>query len=44
MLTAQEAYRRTDTLIAAIDRIVRARFSAELMSRGPEPAAARRPG
>jgi potassium-dependent mechanosensitive channel len=37
VLTAQEAYRRTDTLIGAIDRTVRARFSAELMSRGPSP-------
>ena len=37
MLTAQEAYRRTDTLIGTIDRTVRARFSAELMSRGPSP-------
>ena len=37
MLAAQEAYRRTDALIGAIDRTVRARFSAELMSRGPSP-------
>ena len=37
LLTAQEAYRRTDTLIGTIDRTVRTRFSAELMSRGPSP-------
>ena len=37
VLAAQEAYRRTDALIGAIDRTVRARFSAELMSRGPSP-------
>ena len=37
VLTAQEAYRRTDTVIGAIDRTVRARFSAELLSRGPSP-------
>lgn len=37
VLTAQEAYRRVDTLISAIDRAVRSRFSAELMSRGPSP-------
>jgi len=37
LVTAQEAYRRTDTLIGTIDRTVRARFSAELMSRGPTP-------
>ena len=41
MLEAQEAHQRADALIAEIDRIVRARFSAELMSRGPSPL---RPG
>jgi potassium-dependent mechanosensitive channel len=35
--TAQEAYSRTDALVSSIDRTVRARFSAELMSRGPSP-------
>jgi potassium-dependent mechanosensitive channel len=37
VLTAQEAYKRTETLIASIDRTVRARFSAELMQRAPSP-------
>jgi potassium-dependent mechanosensitive channel len=37
VVTAQETYRRTDTLIGSIDKTVRARFSAELMSRGPSP-------
>jgi small-conductance mechanosensitive channel len=41
VLAAQEAYRRTDALIGSIDRIIRARFSAELLSRGPSPL---RPG
>lgn len=36
-LEAQEAYSRADSLIGEIDRIVRGRFSAELMSRGPSP-------
>jgi potassium efflux system protein len=34
---AQEAFRRTETLIGSIDRTVRARFSAELMARGASP-------
>jgi potassium efflux system protein len=37
VLTAQEAYKRTDGLIASVDRIVRQRFSAELRSRAPSP-------
>ena len=37
ILEAQEAYQRADALIKEIDRIVRDRFSAELMSRGPTP-------
>ncbi len=37
VLTAQEAFKRVDGLISSIDRIVRARFSAELMSRAPSP-------
>ena len=44
VLAAQEAYRRTDTLIAAIDRIVRARFSAELMSARSRARSCPRPG
>jgi hypothetical protein len=39
MQTAQEAQRRADTQIAAIDRVVRARFQAELLSRGDLPIA-----
>lgn len=37
VLAAQEAFKRTDALISSIDRIVRQRFSAELMSRAPSP-------
>lgn len=37
VLTAQEAYRRADALVGAIDRTIRARFSAELLTRGPVP-------
>ena len=37
MQTAEEAARRADTLIASVDRTVRARFSAELMSRAASP-------
>lgn len=37
VLTAQEAYKRTDGLIGSIDGIVRQRFSAELRSRAPSP-------
>ncbi|MFO1141751.1 MAG: DUF3772 domain-containing protein [Amaricoccus sp.] len=37
--TAQEAAQRADTQIAAIDRVIRARFSAELLSRGASPLA-----
>jgi small-conductance mechanosensitive channel len=37
VLEAQEAFGRADALIAEIDRVIRARFSAELMSRGPVP-------
>ena len=39
MQTAQEAQRRADTQIASIDRVVRARFQAELLSRGALPVA-----
>lgn len=39
VLAAQEAFRRTDTLIGGIDRKIRARFSAELATRGPTPLA-----
>ncbi len=37
LLEAQESYQRSDALIAEIDRIVRRRFSAELLTRGPSP-------
>jgi len=37
VLAAQEAFKRTDGIIGSIDRIVRQRFSAELMSRSPSP-------
>ncbi len=37
ILEARDAYQRADAQIAEIDRIVRARFSAELRSRGPSP-------
>lgn len=37
VLEAQEVLERANSLIDQIDRIVRARFSAELLSRGPSP-------
>ncbi|MBB5222733.1 small-conductance mechanosensitive channel [Amaricoccus macauensis] len=37
VLEAQEVLERVNGLIEQIDRIVRARFSAELLSRGPSP-------
>ncbi|HRO11450.1 MAG TPA: DUF3772 domain-containing protein [Amaricoccus sp.] len=37
MLAAKDEFERANAQIAEIDRIVRARFSAELMSRGPSP-------
>ncbi|HET9069428.1 MAG TPA: DUF3772 domain-containing protein, partial [Amaricoccus sp.] len=37
MLEAKDEFERADAQVAEIDRIIRARFSAELMSRGPSP-------
>ena len=37
VLAAQEAYKRTDSLVSAIDRTIRQRFSAEIMSRSASP-------
>jgi potassium efflux system protein len=37
LVEAQEAKDRADAVIAEVDRMLRARFSAELMSRGPTP-------
>jgi small-conductance mechanosensitive channel len=37
VLTAQEAFKRVDSIVNAIDRIVRQRFSDELMARAPSP-------
>lgn len=37
VLAAQEAFKRTDAIVTSIDRIVRQRFSDELMSRAPSP-------
>ncbi len=37
LVEAQEAFRQADMLIGEIDKTIRSRFSAELMSRGPSP-------
>lgn len=37
VLTAQEAFKRADGLVASIDRVIRQRFSAELRARAPSP-------